>query len=166
MASSAPKSNAPAPAAESAGESGGASLAKRLVPGKRNPMLTPLIAGCACCEPVRAGLYLINGDWEQAHQTAQEIETPLGSHWHALVHRHEPDFPNSKYWLSRTGQSPIYAKLAEAARAAGHEDVLRGGKWDASRFTDHFADPKHSAWTQPLDELEQRLLLEHCLAQD
>jgi hypothetical protein len=144
----------------------GASLAARLVPGKPNPTLSPLITDCACTEPVRAGLYLINGDWDAAHKVAQDVETPLGAHWHALVHRHEPDFPNSKYWLSQTGQSPIYPALAEAARAAGRDEVLRSGKWDAGRFTDCFADPEKRTWTRALDELELRLLLEHCLVQE
>ncbi len=144
--------------------SGAEGLARRLTPGTPQTALTPLIAACRCTEPVRAGLYLLNGDWDSAHRAAQDIDTPLGAHWHALMHRHEPDFPNSKYWLAQAGASPIYPALAEAARAAGHAEAVRNGRWDAARFTDCFADPTQAAWTRALDALEQRALLEHCLA--
>jgi hypothetical protein len=138
-------------------------LRRRITPGRPQPGLTGEIAACACSEPVRAGLYLLNGDWDAAHRVAQDIAGPLGAHWHALVHRHEPDFPNSKYWLAQVGQSPVYPRLAEAARAAGHETVLRDGSWNAVRFTDRFADPAQAAWTHPLDVLEQEALLDHCM---
>lgn len=139
-------------------------LAQAVQPGRPQPELTARIAACACGEGTRAGLFLLNGDWTRAHETAQAMPGPLGAHWHALVHRHEPDFANSKYWLRRAGTSPVYAQLAQAAAEVGQGDrVAPGGAWDALRFTDCFADPQHAAWTRPLDALEQRLLLEHCL---
>jgi hypothetical protein len=140
-------------------------LAARLQPGRPQPALTAEIAACACGEAVRAGLYLRNGDWERAHRAAQALDDALGAHWHALVHRHEPDPDNSRYWLRRVGRSPIYPRLAEAARAAGQGDqAAPGGRWDADRFARCFADARHDAWTRPLDALEQEALLEHCLA--
>lgn len=139
-------------------------LAATVEPGRPRPELTARIAACACSETVRAGLFLLNGDWARAHKTAQALRSPTGAHWHALVHRHEPDYANSKYWLRRAGESPVYPRLAEAATAAGHgERVAPGGRWDPVAFTDCCADPAHEAWTRPLDALEQRLLLEHCL---
>lgn len=140
-------------------------LAAQVRPHHPQPELTARIAACPCSEAVRAGLYLLNGDWQRAHETAQDLSTPVGAHWHALVHRHEPDYANSKYWLRRVAESPLYPQLAEAARAAGHgADVAPDGAWDPVRFTDCYANRAHDAWTRPLDELEQRLLLEHCLA--
>ncbi len=136
-------------------------LRARLTPGRPQPALTPRIAACRCSEAVRAGLYLLNGDWDPAHRVAQSLPGPLGAHWHALVHRHEPDFDNSKYWLARVGRSPVYPVLAKAARAAGHEEVLAAGRWDAARFTDAYA--AQEGWTQALDRLEQEALLERCL---
>ena len=139
-------------------------LRKQITPGRPQPALTASIAACRCGAPVRAGLYLLNGDWDAAHKAAQDIETPLGAHWHALVHRHEPDYPNSKYWLSQVGNSAIYPRLAEAARTLGHEEVLRRGQWDPDAFTDCFAKAQGMAWARDLDALEQQLLLDVCLA--
>jgi len=140
-------------------------LAAQVQPDRPQPELTERIAACRCGEGVRAGLYLLNGDWERAHAVAQSMGGPLGAHWHALVHRHEQDYANAKYWLRRAGQSPIHASLAEAARAAGKDALVApGGTWDALRFTDCYADPAQSGWTRPLDALELRALLEHCLA--
>jgi len=136
-------------------------LAPRLTPGTPQPAMTAEIAACRCSEAVRAGLYLLNGDWDAAHGVAQSLAGPLGAHWHALVHRHEPDYENSKYWLTRVGQSPVYPTLAEAARAAGHGEVLAGERWDPARFTDAYA--AQEPWTQALDRLEQEALLERCL---
>ena len=146
--------------------SAAAILRTRIAPGRPRPGLTAEIAVCRCSEPARAGLYLLNGDWDAAHRTAQEIDSPLGAHWHALVHRQEPDLPNSKYWLARVGPSPIYPRLAEAARAAGHGELLRDGKWDAVRFTDCLSDPRNASWTGPLDALEREELLDHCMAME
>ena len=42
----------------------------------------------------RAGLWLLHDFFEQAHEISQELETPEGSYWHALVHRREPDHGN------------------------------------------------------------------------
>jgi hypothetical protein len=139
-------------------------LAAQVQPGRPRPELTGRIAACGCGEGARAGLFLLNGDWERAHEVAQSMDGPLGAHWHALVHRHEPDYANSKYWLRQAGASPVHRRLAEAARAAGQEArVAPGGAWDALAFTDCYADPAQDAWTRPLDALEQRALLEHCL---
>jgi hypothetical protein len=165
----------PQAVASSAGPASAArTLFARITPGRPQAALTPLIRDCDSARPVRAGLYCLNGDWDAAHQVAQAIdddaqasrtEQALGAHWHALVHRHEPDFSNSKYWLARAGMSTIHPMLADAARAAGHAEILRDGRWDAVRFTDAYADPAQPAWTRELDALELRALLEHCLSE-
>ena len=138
--------------------------AARLDPGKPQPDLSGAIAQCPCSEDARAGLYLLNGDWDLAHRACQDLDTPTAAYWHALVHRHEPDFMNSKYWLRRSGGHPIHQALAAAAGKAGQGNrVAPDGAWDAVRFTDLFANSAEAEWTRDLDRLEMRSLLEHCL---
>ena len=40
----------------------------------------------------RAGLWLYHEFLDQAHAICQNLHTPAGSYWHALLHRREPDF--------------------------------------------------------------------------
>ena len=66
-----------------------------------------------------AGLYLRAGAWHEAHNIAQDLDTPEGAYWHALVHRAEPDDWNANYWLRRVpDQHPV--RLA-ARRDPAHE---------------------------------------------
>lgn len=71
-----------------------------------------------------AGLWLRADFLDPAHELSQSLETVEGSYWHALVHRREPDYENSKYWFRRVGAHPIFAELAAEARrlAAAHAD--------------------------------------------
>src|SRR5215204_2447980 len=46
-------------------------------------------------------------DWlDQSHTISQGIDTPTGSYWHAIMHRREGDFGNSKYWYARCRNHP------------------------------------------------------------
>lgn len=44
------------------------------------------------------------GDWDEAHAIAQDIETPMGSWIHALLHLIEGDLGNAAYWFHRAGK--------------------------------------------------------------
>jgi hypothetical protein len=44
------------------------------------------------------------GDWDKAHQCAQEVEDDAGSWVHAYLHRKEGDASNAGYWYRRAGQ--------------------------------------------------------------
>ena len=44
------------------------------------------------------------GDWEQAHQVAQDIEDATGSWVHAYLHRKEGDESNAGYWYRKAGK--------------------------------------------------------------
>jgi hypothetical protein len=48
--------------------------------------------------------YDAKGDWEKAHETAQEIPTKDGSWIHAYLHRKEGDNFNASYWYTRAGR--------------------------------------------------------------
>lgn len=45
-----------------------------------------------------------HGNWEAAHNIAQDIHTPLGSWIHALLHVIEGDQWNADYWFSKAGK--------------------------------------------------------------
>ena len=44
------------------------------------------------------------GEWEAAHNIAQEIHTAMGSWIHALLHVIEGDQWNADYWFSKAGK--------------------------------------------------------------
>jgi hypothetical protein len=52
----------------------------------------------------RALWFTKRGDWEAAHALAQDIETPLGSWIHALLHLIEGDLGNARYWFVAAGR--------------------------------------------------------------
>lgn len=44
------------------------------------------------------------GDWERAHQVAQDIDDETGAWVHAYLHRKEGDLGNAAYWYRRAGR--------------------------------------------------------------
>lgn len=56
------------------------------------------------------------GDWEQAHQFAQQDETADGSWVHAHLHREEGDLANASYWYRRAHR-PVATESLAAERA-------------------------------------------------
>ena len=65
-------------------------------------------------EPLRAMWHAKAGQWEPAHEIAQEIKTPTGSWIHAFLHREEGDLSNANYWYRRAGKvMPSNLSIAE-----------------------------------------------------
>lgn len=65
-------------------------------------------------EPLRAMWHAKAGQWEQAHEIAQDIKTPNGSWIHAFLHREEGDLANAGYWYRRAGMTmPKDFEIAE-----------------------------------------------------
>ena len=62
---------------------------------------------------------------------AQDIATPEGSYWHAMVHRQEPASGNSGYWFRQVGRHAIFPALRQAAADLG---VDLGRQWDPAAF--------------------------------
>ncbi len=56
-----------------------------------------------------------NGDWEQAHQIVQDIDTPEAAWIHAFLHRVEGDTGNAAYWYARAGK-PTCSDSLDAER--------------------------------------------------
>jgi len=119
-----------------------------------------LFAGARAPEAALSGLYVYFSCFDEAHAIAQDIATPEGSYWHAIVHRQEPDAANAAYWFRRVGVHPIFPPLA---RAAGQQ-----GRWDPLAFIEMC----QQAQRQPGSALEARaraiqlaewqLLFEYC----
>jgi hypothetical protein len=99
---------------------------------------------------LQAGLLLVVDDLHGSHELSQNIEGEglhhAGDYWHAIMHRREPDYGNSKYWFRRVGSQPLFPKLAEIATAILKNcsvseatdwlhKLTRHG-WDAMAFVD------------------------------
>ncbi len=58
-----------------------------------------------------------HGDWDRAHQIAQQLDDRLAACLHACLHRKEGDEGNARYWYVRAGSRfPIQVLLAEEWR--------------------------------------------------
>ena len=51
--------------------------------------------------PLRALWHDARGEWEAAHEVAQNIDDPTGAWIHAYLHRKEGDLGNAGYWYRR-----------------------------------------------------------------
>ena len=122
-----------------------------------------------------AGLWL-RFDWlDESHQISQSIESPTGSFWHAIMHRREGDFSNSKYWYARCASHPSLQTLAAQAPGLIHnlpadKSLLRVivTGWNPNAFVDLVEavhdkpnDPRHAAAVE-LQRLEWQVLFDHC----
>lgn len=130
---------------------------------------------------LKAGLYLINDFFEESHSCSQSIEGMgphhTGDYWHAILHRREPDYGNSKYWFRHVGRHPIFAELAPIAirRIDGAQGAVSSklqpwkarliseNRWDPFAFVDlceiAARDVNLSAWCEILQYDEMLLLL-------
>lgn len=52
---------------------------------------------------LKALWYDAKGNWNAAHDIAQELPTVFGSWIHAYLHRKEGDRFNAEYWYDRAG---------------------------------------------------------------
>lgn len=64
---------------------------------------------------VQSGLYLWNDCLDESHKISQKIETETGSYWHAVMHRREPDYRNSKHWWRKVGEHALFPKVRASA---------------------------------------------------
>lgn len=81
--------------------------------------------------------------FEAAHEIVQELEDADGNLIHAILHRREPDYWNSKYWWRRVGAHPIFPGLAaEVEEALGEEQpelvglLVTPAGWDPMALVD------------------------------
>jgi len=90
-----------------------------------------------------SGLWLYHDFLEEAHAISQEISSTAGSYWHAILHRREPDFPNSGYWFRRVGNFATFDELKQAALLILGNDppewsefMIKNTRWDPFAFID------------------------------
>ena len=78
------------------------------------------------------------GDWDRAHQCAQQDEGKTGSIVHAYLHRKEGDMRNAGGWYSRAGREPATVSLEEEWQSLAGEMLTwtrrkaRVRRWTAS----------------------------------
>ena len=61
-----------------------------------------------------AGLWWdAKGNWQSAHESAQQDEGAAGSWVHAYLHRKEGDSSNAGYWYSRAQKVPSKSSLEQ-----------------------------------------------------
>jgi len=63
------------------------------------------------------------GDWDKAHELAQEAAGPRGDWVHAYLHRKEGDASNARYWYARA-RKPICARSLEQEWTSISEALL------------------------------------------
>ena len=81
-----------------------------------------------------AGLWLYVDQLDASHSASQSLDTPTGSFWHAIMHRREGDFSNSKYWYRKVGHHPAMNRIASAGGGAGAGTDI--GEYDPYTFVD------------------------------
>jgi hypothetical protein len=75
----------------------------------------PNVKNADTARACHAGLWLYWDFLDESHSISQELHTPEGSAWHAIMHRREPDASNSKYWWKRVGPHPFIAEMKNMA---------------------------------------------------
>ena len=108
-----------------------------------------------------AGLWLYHDGLAESHAISQELDTPEGSFWHAVMHRREPDAWNSEYWWRKVGPHPVLDRLCEEAPAVGYEFTTPEAFVDfCERVRGTGTDDEELA--QRVQLLEWQPLFDHC----
>lgn len=99
-----------------------------------------------CC---LSGLWLLHNFLDRSHDISQEVHTPEGSFWHAIMHRLEGDFWNSKYWYRKVGNHSVFEAVEP--------------NWDPEHYVDTCESAGNSGKSiQQTAVAEWKALFEHC----
>jgi hypothetical protein len=80
-----------------------------------------------------SGLWLYHDFLDESHKISQDLGGWIGSYWHGIMHRREPDPDNAKYWFRRVLDNPVFESLAGDAIELG---LALKGEWDPFAFVD------------------------------
>ena len=154
-------------------ESGTPALAHELLAGiKPDQLFTTPIKSPPAADAMLAGLWLWHDALEESHTLSQKLDTRDGAYWHAIMHRREGDFSNSKYWLARCRSHPCGAAMAKSLAKLNQSDpaLVSAGGWDPFAFVD-LVERVHDRPSDPqrptviaIQQLEWRVLFDHCAA--
>jgi hypothetical protein len=137
-------------------------LASELDAAADDDMLAGAVANSWMARAVRSGLLLWNDALDPAHTLAmsEDVDDDLSrqtlDYWHGIMHRREPDYPNSKYWFRRVGNHPTFGAVLTAAKATidvstapasdpARQLVAAADHWDPFAFIDLCEEHERSA---------------------
>ncbi len=98
-----------------------------------------------------SGIWLLHNFLDRSHDISQEIHSREGSFWHAIMHRLEGDFWNSKYWYRKVGKHSVYSQIDDG--------------WNPEDFVDQCeaaAESGNLGAVQPEAVREWKALFEYC----
>ena len=153
----------------------GAAYTRLVVRGERSSQARAMLAKLrpeeVLCGPTRspddgraalAGLWLWH-DWlDESHAISQSLHTATGSFWHAIMHRREGDFSNSKYWYARCRHHPALDEIARQAKSAGKEWTGSNAFVDVVKAVHRSPDDPLYRSALRLQQLEWQTLFAHC----
>ena len=113
--------------------------------------LTAKIDELTAAPLIKAGLHLLNDDIHNCHIIAQEHKNSDGNYWHAILHRRESDYWNSKYWYKRVGDHPVI-----------HDMQKEEPGWDPFNFVDQ-CEKFNKAQERQIQLQEMTLLLNYTI---
>lgn len=122
-----------------------------------------------------AGLWLWFDGMKEAHEIAQDLVSPTGSFWHAILHRREGDFSNARYWYGRCrphrANRLLGVRTQHIAGKHTNDPIVQSvvaSEWNGSAFVDlveavadHPDDPRYQV-AADLQQAEWQALFSHC----
>ena len=115
-----------------------------------------------------SGLWLYLDCFDESHKISQEDPSPEGSLWHAIAHRREPDYSNSKYWYRQAGTHAVYPQVLKAAVQVSGPGMRLGSTWDPLAFVDFCEEAERHAggaaetWALAVQRAEWEILFDYC----